>query len=308
MLRNLAYQLGVAFPALQPIYESATIGDGGDDVEKAFNALLLEPLKEVEQELPESVVILIDALDECDGAAATANNPVLNLLRDHLCKLPNKVRFVITTRPERHITAVLKRHFNPFDIEKDDERHTTDLKEVIAKGLQPLLASSAELQPAVELLLERSEGTFIYIAHVLDSLENSRERWTLARLHGFLPVGMAGTFKSYFDKAWRPMKPEKQQEVTDLLALLSATFEPPCIRQLAEWLRLDPAMVKGTLFSLGSLFTIKDDERVNGFHKSIYDWLRDPKTPLPYRVNATPAHSRISKALVATMVEHDSEM
>ena len=311
MLPNLAYQLAVAIPALRPIYESSalndSVGGGCDDVERAFNALLLEPLKQVEEELPASVVILIDALDECDGATAWAN-PVLKLLREHLYKLPNKVRFVITTRTEPHITSMLRRHFEPFEIKKDDPRHKADLKELITSKLQPLLVSSDELPPAVELLLERSEGTFVYIARALDSLEE-RENWTLAQLRDFLPVGMEGTFKSYFDKAWRQMKPEKQRDVADLLALLSAAFEPPCIRQLAEWLMLDPDVVKGTLKTcLGSLFIIKADERVNGFHKSIYDWLREPKERHPYQVNITPAHRQIGKALVATMVEHDSEM
>ena len=59
--------------------------------------------------------------------------------------------------------------------------------------MEPLLASPGDLEVAVRLLLERSEGTFVYIARALDSLED-RQSWTLSALREFLPVGMNGTF------------------------------------------------------------------------------------------------------------------
>ena len=48
------------------------------------------PLGRVSSHLPPNVVVLIDALDECDGAS-TFDNPILRLLRDQLAKLPKQV-------------------------------------------------------------------------------------------------------------------------------------------------------------------------------------------------------------------------
>ena len=305
MLRNLAYQLAVAIPALRPAYESATpaaelIGDDGDSVERAFNMLLLGPLQKIESQLPANVVILIDALDECDGATAWSNL-VLKLLREHLSKLPANVRFVITTRPEPHITSVLQQHFQPFSIKKNDPRHQKDLSDLITSTVEPLLASPGDLDAAVRLLLDRSEGTFVYIARALDSLEGGQS-WTLSALRDFLPVGMNGMFKTYFEKAWHQMKSDKHEEVTVMLGLLAVSFEPPSIQQLAAWTKQLPATVRNTLKKcLGSLFIISPDDRVNGFHKSIYDWLCDRNTPEMYRVNVAPAHQRIGAASVGTM-------
>ena len=98
------------------------------------------------------------------------------------------------------------------------------------------------------------------------------------------------------------MKSDKHEEVADILGLLAASFEPPSIQQLAAWTKQQPAVVRSTLKKcLGSLFIISPHDRVNGFHKSIYDCLCDSKTPEKYRVNVAPAHQKIGKASVGTM-------
>ena len=53
------------------------------------------PLGRVSSHLPQNVVVLIDALDECDGAS-TFDNPILRLLRDQLAKLPKQVWYAWT--------------------------------------------------------------------------------------------------------------------------------------------------------------------------------------------------------------------
>ena len=295
MMRNLAYQLTLVFPALREL-----ICDDSDSVERAFNMLLLGPLQQIKPQLPANVVILIDALDECDGATAWAN-PVLNLLREHLWKLPANIRFVITTRPQPLITSVLQRHYQPFTIHGDDPRLEKDLSDTFATTVEPLLASPGDLEAAVRLLIERSGGTFVYIARALEILK-VRQGWTLSQLRGFLPVGMHGIFETYFDEMWRQMKSDKHEEVTVILGLLAVSFEPPSIQQLAAWTKLQPVAVRSTLKNcLNSLFNISPDDRVNGFHKSIYDWLCNSNTPERYRVNVAPAHQKIGKASVGTM-------
>lgn len=46
--------------------------------------------------------------------------------------IPFQVRFVVTTRPERHITASLESRFRPFVIKREDERHIEDLRQLVA--------------------------------------------------------------------------------------------------------------------------------------------------------------------------------
>ncbi len=113
-------------------------------------------------ELPPNLVVVIDALDECDGTSIM-DNLILRMLREQLSTLPKQVRkpimwavlptilavllelhrhcfvgipfqvrFVVTSRPERHITASLESRFRPFVIKREDERHVDDLRQLIA--------------------------------------------------------------------------------------------------------------------------------------------------------------------------------
>ena len=70
------------------------------DVKLAFEALLRAPLEEYSklQHGKAPIVVLIDALDEATTSkSAFFSNPVLELLREHLSKLPG-VNFVLTSR------------------------------------------------------------------------------------------------------------------------------------------------------------------------------------------------------------------
>ena len=69
------------------------------DVKGAFEALLRAPLEEYSklQNGRAPIVVLIDALDEATTKSAFFSNPVLELLREQLSKLPG-VNFVLTSR------------------------------------------------------------------------------------------------------------------------------------------------------------------------------------------------------------------
>ena len=94
MLRSLAFQLACVIPALAAEFaamDPKTLSEGlKGSTEDAFEAFLAGPLTRVSSQLPPNVVILIDALDECDGATSL-DNPILRLLRDQLSKLPKQV-------------------------------------------------------------------------------------------------------------------------------------------------------------------------------------------------------------------------
>ena len=81
----------------------------------------------------------------------------------------------------------------------------------------------------------------------------------------------------------------RQARLKLLLGLLAVSCEPPTLDQLTLWMGpggvpfppqgASPTYeVESLLQSLGTLFvTRSDDGKVRGFHKSIYDWLLEPK-------------------------------
>ena len=120
------------------------------------------------------LVLVVDALDEVAvaGGSSLGANPVLRLIREHFPLLPLAVRFVLTSRPEAHIVYSLDASIRPLKIQPDDPRHVEDLRSLIQHELAGRLEGSdvtgkptaTELTEAVQLLLDKSEGVFVYLA------------------------------------------------------------------------------------------------------------------------------------------------
>jgi hypothetical protein len=90
----------------------------GRDVRRQFEYLIAKPLQAVMKE-GKPILIVIDALDECDKEGAKA---ILTLLADNVPQMP-RLRVFITARPEPHIKATLDEYrdhkqFHMQDIEQ----------------------------------------------------------------------------------------------------------------------------------------------------------------------------------------------
>ncbi|GLC45378.1 hypothetical protein PLESTM_001726200 [Pleodorina starrii] len=316
MIRTFAYQLAEVVPALRPhllppkltTEEVAVLVD----VETAFDRLLLKPLNEVDlSSRPQPLVLVIDALDEVAvaGGSSQGANPVLRLIREHFPLLPPAVRFVFTSRPEPHIMSSLDVAIRPLKIQPDDPRHKEDLRALIQHKLASHLDGSditrkptaTELSEAVQLLLDKSEGVFVYLARLLEGLK-AKQRWTMKDLRDF-PQGLYATYTDFMERLHSSSDSTRfaETELSRLLSVLLAVQEPPTLELLtAAWNATEelPAVDGGTagvrpvaerfkpkfaaldvnklLDKLGSLYLVRD-ERVVVFHKSFHDFLESPK-------------------------------
>ncbi|GFR48184.1 hypothetical protein Agub_g10033 [Astrephomene gubernaculifera] len=337
LMRTLAYQLASALPALRPhlMELSDKEVDGLRDVETAYQTLLAGPLESVKDELAalhRPLVVVIDALDEMElagsGGGGGAQNSLLRLIREHFVNLPPAVRFVLTTRPEPHITRVLGKAFSPFIIKADDPRHLRDLRQLIAHELGSRLVvqgveagidggigkdawrepTQKELGEAVDLLLGKSQGSFVYVARLLDGLK-AKDRWSRADLTA-LPQGLYATYTDFLQKHIGAPKSPTFLAVKRLLQLLLAAQDPLCVEMLAaawnssglmagaagQQLRPSEAQqeVEQLLSKLGSLYMLRDNH-VLVFHKSFHDFLSARKLEddalNDYWVDPLPGHA-----------------
>ncbi|CAE6523445.1 unnamed protein product, partial [Rhizoctonia solani] len=72
---------------------------GSKNLQKQFERLLTEPIKKVKDAMPDHIVVVIDALDECEHREGV--EMVLDLLLRHAPDLP--LKFLVTSRPEPEI-------------------------------------------------------------------------------------------------------------------------------------------------------------------------------------------------------------
>ncbi|KAG8983106.1 hypothetical protein FRB93_007663 [Tulasnella sp. JGI-2019a] len=138
-----------------------------------FQKLIQEPLEKLDSTSP-GLVIVLDALDECDPGYASS---LLRLVSKGLAKLPATIKFFITSRAEPH----LQPHFGKEPMKTQSETCNLDneelgsverdieayLKEELPMMVEPLLGDLSSDWPGKErrrAFARKAQGLFIYAA------------------------------------------------------------------------------------------------------------------------------------------------
>ncbi|CAE7063802.1 unnamed protein product [Rhizoctonia solani] len=136
------------------------------NVGQQFEKLMHQPLSESKNAIPDSVVVVIDALDECD------DNYSVRLLLDVLLKFAEQLplKFFVASRPEPIIRDRMmcqggsSRYIvHLHDIEQSIVEE--DIKKYLTEALSPMKPPPSQAQ--IELLAKRSRNLFIYAATVV---------------------------------------------------------------------------------------------------------------------------------------------
>ena len=258
MIQSLAAQLARCLPAIAADLVGAAKLIASDpliNTELMFNALLKGPLSKVAPPAPSAtaggqLVVLIDALDESESGLR--RNELLALLSQRWSELPPWVRLVVTSRPDYELLPYLNR-LKPRRIEPTDELHEKDLRVYLKHLLQSRMRAE-DLGRGVNLLFERSEGVFVYVAQVEAQLRGASSV-SMDDLAKF-PEGLNGLYSEYFSEA--RIGEAIWQKAKEVLRVLLATQEPPTVDDLAWALGYEDSddvdevlkvgLVKGRLF------------------------------------------------------------
>ncbi|CAE6484566.1 unnamed protein product, partial [Rhizoctonia solani] len=133
---------------------------GSRNISRQFDQLLVEPLQQVRDALPDRVVVVIDALDECKKT-----DQLLDLLFRHASNMP--LRFLFTSRPQTDIYVKMSLNGQAWaaihlhDIEQSLIK--ADIKIYLTQQLESMSPSEAE----IDHLVERAGMLFVYAANMV---------------------------------------------------------------------------------------------------------------------------------------------
>lgn len=134
---------------------------GSKNIVKQFERLLKEPLLKVEGAIPENLVAVIDALDECDDRRG--GRLVLDLLFRFASTLP--LKFFVTSRPEPEIySRMIAQGPTSRTILHLHEIEKSLVQEDIELYLKEELSSISPTEDEIVKLATRSGNLFIYAA------------------------------------------------------------------------------------------------------------------------------------------------
>ncbi|CAE7228049.1 unnamed protein product [Rhizoctonia solani] len=169
IIPTIAYQLARFSPAFRSKL-CAVLNEDPDvgklNVEQQFQSLIYHPILLAKDAMPDIVVIVIDALDECDDIYS------VRLLLDVLLKFAEELslKFFVASRPEHFIRdrMISRRGSSRLIVHLHDIEQSI-VEEDIKKYLTEALGSM-ESPPSLEqikLLAKRSRNLFIYAATII---------------------------------------------------------------------------------------------------------------------------------------------
>jgi hypothetical protein len=220
------------------------------------------------------------------GSDAKRRHQLLKFIATSVYRLPPWARLFITSRPEDDIREILNA-FKPRLIPVDHPGHIEDLRSNIRFRLTNKLLHPSELDVAVEILFEKSQKRFVYVAKVAErNFIGDRTDWTLQSLRDDLPNGLDELYSQNMQRCIDADPSFFGNYLLNLLLLLVSTLEPLSINLAAKLLDIPDALRNRPGRLLSSLFGLRDvgiDKCFIPFHKSVLDWLMDPeKNPQHY--------------------------
>ena len=323
---TLAFQLAHRYPLfrqklLQVLRANRDVGR--ESLCSQMEKLIVGPLETTDI----ATLIIIDALDECkDDEPASA---ILSVLSRYVDEIP-RVKFLITGRPEprirsgfrleslRPITEILKLH--------DVKRSLVDSDIKLFFGVE--LAKIAKTRSDCDLrkdwpsphdldvLCKKAAGLFIYASTVVKFIASKHhsltERLALITLSettiyegrsGIDPLYTQVLEQVFCDVGLDEL--ELYSQFRSVVGMVLLGFNPFSKKALSTLLRT--SNISATLRSLHSLLLIPDSEDgpVQVFHKSLPDFLMDPKRCMDTRFFIDPSvhHQKILLLYLSLMEE-----
>ena len=199
---TLAHQLAAGHPQLNQIIGEAVIE--APDIDhaaafKQFHTLIATPLDEfcAKSEAVENILIVLDALDECQGIEDKRPQQILACLRDHEYHAAARIRFLLTSRPERYLRRelALKPQVVEYDLHLNDESAQGDIARFL-KAKLPLIPYELDIsvegwlrEEDAQTLAEKSGCLFIFAKTALRFIGDDQVLDPLRQMNILLGMG-----------------------------------------------------------------------------------------------------------------------
>ncbi|QRW12872.1 WD repeat-containing protein [Ceratobasidium sp. AG-Ba] len=250
-----------------------------------FKELIFDPINKVGASLPTGIIIVIDALDECEAETGTAD--ILDVLLSHASDLP--LRFFVSSRPDEAIITRM-RQAQGDNVNTEMRLHElssnivqTDIRTYLKTKLGSCMSVS-EVQ--IETLVERSGVLFIYASTVVQYVSSASAIKRAKRLEKVLDVsagnsnegteGIDALYISILSAAYdsKALDNSDRAEMMLVLHTVICACEPLSTSAMADLLGLESEqIVQSILLPLLSVLQISESGIVTTLHESFRDFL-----------------------------------
>jgi hypothetical protein len=330
LFQTIAFHLGCAYPTLKveiaKVLEDRRVLTSNS--RSQLQNLILDPISNVRDSFITPIVVVLDALDECEEGADVSR--VVELIFGELRARALPLKFLVTSRPEPFITSVFRspevtQEIHPFDLQNVHESCIQeDIRTFVQHELSRIAARCREVlgpdpwpeEHEVEALVHLSAGLFIAAATALKYTAPERgsrnPRTRLATILGSVSHTHSGVFRSLdgmhseileLAMGGRP-PPDVVEQFQRVVGTVVLAYGHLTVHELAGLLQMTDE-VTTTLLELRSVVLVPEGGGlVRTFHLSFHDYLTDKDRCTNRRFFIDPAlrHTEIARYCLERMM------
>jgi len=253
--------------------------------QELFNLVVLNPLQAIYQNgFNQPITILVDSLDE-----ALTHNGQLTIvdLLSKLQGLPEKVRFLLTSRPQPEILGRFEDDAYICNLTAGEglTRSNKDISQYVSEilkqqsAIQQKLTSDLTTDALVAQVTQNSEGNFLYVSYLLQMLLSQSSMISVSVL-AELPVGLAGIYRTFLQRLVQGDKQTWRRDYAPILGVLAVAQTALTREQLAGFVQMKKTQVLEVLETLHQFLdtdeSLPASQRTYAiYHRSLADWLLD---------------------------------
>ena len=292
-LRALAFQIARNLPQyrdrlLNLITDEFAIQDVGLHIlwDKLFGSSLCE------MSLPSPIILVMDALDECD-----APQKLINLLTGFACS-KGPVRILLTSRMDLEISNAVERLkssllFQSLIFDATDN----DIKKYISQEVGYLLVDK-QLKPSIfEKILKASRGSFLWVNLVMEEITKCQSEAAIEKAISGILAGLDPMYRRMTASLDLNKRTYSQGLIETILMWVVHAHEPLCLPDLAQALAPEHTNFLNLEYTIshgcGGFVTVDSYQSVEMLHQTARRYLLEPPSscrPLIFQE----AHKKIS--------------
>lgn len=337
---TIALQMAKSIPEAkdaicQAIHENPLLPD--EVLRNQSEMLIAGPILGIQNPVTSPMLVIIDALDECDDEALVGE--IVALFTQMLRESQLLIRVLITSRPVMHVeeamtdskvaSSVTTLKIRDFNVDADIRVFLRESFTDIYERCRAYMADVQQPWPSTEIMdviVAKTSGLFIFASTVINFI-NPKHGRPDRQLERILSVDgeadvtpYAGLDRLYVEILSGITNNPDDEHVTRIIVLL---FNPLPVRDLAQLLFRTPGEIQFELQDLQSVIMVPDDQDdpVHIYHasfrdflgKSIYDsdskyrlltwpyFSVDPRRSLGHAIDQPLTHGNISQLCLSLM-------
>lgn len=301
LMRSFIYQILTKHPALFSNVSRSFEGDRKVDLVLASPQTVWDIFMVLLRACESDICCVLDGLDECDDESIRfLTRNLVDCFSSETFE-PAKFRIIIVSR-----TLTGLKTFQEVKLGPDNNEHTdSDIQRFVSQKVQELgLAISGfnEIKEQVhKVLLERAEGTFLWVGFVADELLRKTTCTQILDALNEMPKGLPSIYSRILSKKEK----ERRPVLSRLLRWVTVAFRPLSVEELAVGMGIDDTeqlprqqILIDYISMCGSILQINND-KIGFVHQSAIDYLLEKDlanhTVLKdFYINEESAHSEIT--------------